>query len=42
MNTKALRIGGIPTLAEIEAEYKDSAYLDSHKRVQFDVKFVID
>ncbi len=34
--------GGIPTLAEIEAEYKDSAYLDSHKRVQFDVKFVID
>jgi hypothetical protein len=34
--------GGLPTLAEIEAEYKDSAYLDSYKRVQFDVKFVID
>ncbi|GEM_PF-4291000 len=33
---------GIPTLTEIETEFKDSPYLDSHKRVQFDVKFIID
>ncbi len=38
---KETTFAGIPTLAEIEAQYKGNAYLDSHKRVQFSVVFVL-
>lgn len=33
---------GIPSLAEIETEYKGSGYLDSYKRAQLSVTFLID